>query len=126
MYCSDGSPKTVMISTAKTGTTQATPAKIVTGPQGVKMIVVQTPQQGLGGQQPQTVIIGGQGQQQAGQPFTLQLPSSLLQSATGTGIHCLEIHLDFYFIFFLNKRRNQNDNNSRLSPQVRDGRRRNS
>jgi hypothetical protein len=51
------------------------------------MIVVQTPQQAGTGQQPQTVIIGGQaGQQQTGQPFTLQLPSSLLQSATGTGI----------------------------------------
>lgn len=76
-----------MISTAKTGTTQATPAKIVTGPQGVKMIVVQTPNQQSGGQHPQTVIIGGQGtQQQPGQPFTLQLPSSLLQSATGQGI----------------------------------------
>jgi hypothetical protein len=81
------SPKTVMITTPKTGTSPATPAKIVTGPQGVKMIVVQTPQQAGTGQQPQTVIIGGQaGQQQTGQPFTLQLPSSLLQSATGTGI----------------------------------------
>ena len=78
-----------MISTAKTGTTQATPAKIVTGPQGVKMIVVQTPQQSGTGQQPQTVIIGGPGQQQTGQPFTLQLPSSLLHSATGTGIQMI-------------------------------------
>ena len=75
-----------MISAAKTGTTQATPAKIVTGPQGVKMIVVQTPNQQGGGGQAQTVIIGGQGQQQHGQPFTLQLPSSLLQSATGQGM----------------------------------------
>ena len=65
----------------QTGT--GTPAKIVTGPQGVKMIVVQTPQQTGINQQGQTVILqsSGQGGQQTSQPFTLQLPSSLLQTS---------------------------------------------
>lgn len=68
--------------------TAATPAKIVTGPQGVKMIVMQTPPGGQGGQQgnsPQTVILNQQGAQGTSQPLTLQLPSSILQAATGQG-----------------------------------------
>lgn len=72
-----------------TTTSSPAAAKFVTNQQGVKMIVMQTPQQGQGQTQQQTMIIGGQHGGQTGtattQQYTLQLPASMLQTSSGGG-----------------------------------------
>ena len=93
-------PKTIFISNPKTGSgtgaTSTLPAKIVTSPSGVKMLVISTPQghqgqnqqiilnQGNSGQQPITLQlpmqVGGTGAK------TIQIPSSAIQKSTSTSV----------------------------------------
>ena len=75
-------PKAIFISNSRAGgsstTTSTLPAKIVTSPSGVKMLVISTPQ-GQQGQNQQLILNQGSSGQQ---PITLQLPMQV--SSTGS------------------------------------------
>ncbi|RWS07309.1 host cell factor 1-like protein [Dinothrombium tinctorium] len=82
--------KTIVLSAPKgatTGAPGALPARIVTNPSGVKMLVIST-QQGQGqGQQ----LVLNQGNSGSQQPITLQLPMQISSGNTGTSTKTITI-----------------------------------